>query len=96
MGKLTNYNYAFVFYDVGEKRVNKVFKVCKKYLSHCQKSVFRGEMSPSKLINFKKDINNVIDKNEDFICIIKLMNESIFGEEVLGVNYKITGEDLII
>ena len=53
-------------------------------------------MSPSKLINFKKDINNVIDKNEDFICIIKLMNESIFGEEVLGVNYKITGEDLII
>ncbi|MBS7131773.1 CRISPR-associated endonuclease Cas2 [Clostridium paraputrificum] len=96
MGKLTNYNYAFVFYDVGEKRVNKVFKVCKKYLSHYQKSVFRGEMSPSKLINFKKDINNVIDKNEDFICIIKLMNESIFGEEVLGVNYKITGEDLII
>ena len=96
MGKLTNYNYAFVFYDVGEKRVNKVFKVCKKYLSHYQKSVFRGEMSPSKLINFKKDINNVIDKNEDFICIIKLMNESIFGEEVLGVKYKITGEDLII
>lgn len=96
MGKLTNYNYAFVFYDVGEKRVNKVFKVCKKYLSHYQKSVFRGEMSPSKLISFKKDINNVIDKNEDFICIIKLMNESIFGEEVLGVNYKITGEDLII
>ena len=96
MGKLTNYNYAFVFYDVGEKRVNKVFKVCKKYLSHYQKSVFRGEMSPSKLINFEKDINNVIDKNEDFICIIKLMNESIFGEEVLGVNYKITGEDLII
>ena len=96
MGKLTNYNYAFVFYDVGEKRVNKVFKVCKKYLSHYQKSVFRGEMSPSMLINFKKDINNVIDKNEDFICIIKLMNESIFGEEVLGVNYKITGEDLII
>ena len=27
-----NYNYAFVFYDVKEKRVNKVFKVCKKNL----------------------------------------------------------------
>ena len=24
-----NYNYAFLFYDVGEKRVQKVFKVCK-------------------------------------------------------------------
>ena len=24
-----HYNYAFVFYDVGEKRVQKVFKICK-------------------------------------------------------------------
>ena len=96
MAKATNYNYAFVFYDVNEKRVQKVFKVCKKYLSHFQKSVFRGEMSPSKLIRFKTDINKVIDKNEDFICIIKLMNDNVFGEEVLGVSSRETGEDLII
>ena len=69
MSKKLNYNYVFVFYDVGEKRVQKVFKVCKKYLSHFQKSVFRGEMNPSKLIRFKTDLNKVIDKNEDFICI---------------------------
>ena len=25
-----SYNYAFVFYDVNEKRVQKVFKICKK------------------------------------------------------------------
>ena len=62
MGKVTNYNYAFVFYDVNEKRVQRVFKVCKKYLSHFQKSVFRGEMSPSKLIRFKTELNKVIDK----------------------------------
>ena len=37
--KKMNYNYAFVFYDVNEKRVQKVFKVCKKYLSHFQFSV---------------------------------------------------------
>ena len=59
--KLSYYNYAFVFYDVNVKRVQRVFKVCKKYLSHYQKSVFRGEMSPSKLIRFKKDLNKVID-----------------------------------
>ena len=34
MKKELNYNYAFLFYDVGEKRVQKVFKICKKYLSH--------------------------------------------------------------
>lgn len=79
-----NYNYAFVFYDVGEKRVQKVFKVCKKYLSHFQKSVFRGEMSPSKLILLKGELNRVINEEEDFICIIKLFNENVFGEDILG------------
>ena len=96
MSKKINYNYAFVFYDVGEKRVNKVFKVCKKYLSHFQNSVFRGDITPSKLINFKTDLNKVIDNDEDFICIIKLMNDSVFGEELIGKVKNSTGEDLII
>lgn len=51
--KKINYNYAFVFYDVNEKRVQKVFKVCKKYLSHFQFSVFRGDITPSKLIELE-------------------------------------------
>lgn len=91
-----NYNYAFVFYDVNEKRVQKVFKVCKKYLSHFQYSVFRGEMTPSKLIKLKTDLNKVIEPSEDFICIIKLMNNNVFGEEILGKKDKQTGEDLIL
>ncbi|AWZ48421.1 CRISPR-associated endonuclease Cas2 [Clostridiaceae bacterium 14S0207] len=96
MSKNINYNYAFLFYDVKEERVNRVFKVCKKYLSHFQKSVFRGEITPSKLILLKKDLNKVIDKKEDFICIIKLLNDKVFGEEILGVNGENTGEDLFI
>ena len=96
MVKKINYNFVFVFYDVKEKRVNKVFKICKKYLSHFQKSVFRGEMTPSKLIMFKNDLNKVIDDEQDFICIIKLMNNSVFGEEILGSKNNDTGEDLII
>ncbi|MDY4253862.1 CRISPR-associated endonuclease Cas2 [Clostridium sp.] len=96
MDKKINYNYAFLFYDIGEKRVNKVFKVCKKYLSHYQKSVFRGEITPSKIILLRKDLNKVIDKKEDFICIIKLLNDKIFSEEVLGVQSNKTGEDLLL
>lgn len=95
MSKQMNYNYAFLFYDVNEKRVQKVFKVCKKYLSHFQKSVFRGEITPSKLISLRKDLNKIIDKEEDFICIVKLMNNNVFGEEVLGGGTP-TGENLII
>lgn len=96
MSKKINYNYAFVFYDVGEKRVNKVFKICKKYFSHFQKSVFRGDISPSNLVNFRNDIDKVIDKKVDFICIIKLMNGSVFGEEIIGTRCNDNGEDLII
>ena len=96
MSKNMKYNYVFVFYDVGEKRVNKVFKICKKYLSHFQKSVFRGDMTPSKLISFKNDLNKVVDKDNDFVCIIKLMNDSVFGEEVIGNRGNSIGEDLII
>lgn len=96
MGKKKNYNYAFVFYDVNEKRVNKVFKICKKYLSHFQKSVFRGEMTPSKFIELKKSLNTVIDKKEDFVCIIKLLNGSTFEEDILGQSSSASGEDLLI
>ena len=96
MKKQLNYNYAFLFYDVGEKRVQKVFKICKKYLSHFQKSVFRGDMTPSKFIQLTNELNRVIDKEEDFVCIIKLMNDNVFGEEVLGNGKKDNGEDLIL
>ena len=96
MKKQLNYNYAFLFYDVGEKRVQKVFKICKKYLSHFQKSVFRGDMTPSKFIQLGNELNRVIDKEEDFVCIIKLMNDNVFGEEVLGNGKKDNGEDLIL
>ena len=91
-----SYNYAFVFYDVNEKRVQKVFKICKKYLSHFQFSVSRGEITPSKLVELKTELNRVIDKNEDFICIIKVMNDDVFGEEALGKKDIVTGETLIL
>lgn len=96
MPKNMNYNYAFLFYDIGEKRVNKVFKVCKRYLSHFQKSVFRGEITPSNLIKLRNELNKVIDKENDFICIIKLMNNNIFSEEIIGTKNENGGEDFII
>ena len=95
MKKNYNYNYAIVFYDIKEKRVQKVFKICKKYLSHFQYSVFRGEITPSKLISLKKELNAVINKKEDFICIVKTFNDQVFDEEILGKKEE-SGEDLIL
>lgn len=93
--KNLNYNYVFLFYDVNEKRVNRVFKVCKKYLIHYQKSVFRGKITPSKLIKLKAEIKKVVDEKEDFVSIIQLLNENSFGEETIGINIK-DGESIFL
>ncbi|NCB48831.1 MAG: CRISPR-associated endonuclease Cas2, partial [Clostridia bacterium] len=68
----TNYNYVFLFYDiadefseVGKYRVAKVFKICKKYLKHHQKSLFRGNITPANQINLQSDLKKVIDKEID-------------------------------
>ena len=90
-----NYNYAFLFYDIGEERVQKVFKVCKKYLKHHQKSVFRGHITPAHLLELKGELNRLIDKETDFITIIKLRSKAEFDEEVLGTDYRKT-ESLIL
>lgn len=84
MGKKINYNYAFVFYDIGEKRVQKVFKICKKYFSHHQKSVFRGQISPSNLMKLRAELKKIIQEGEDCVTIIKLLNENSFDEETMG------------
>ncbi|MFL0194938.1 CRISPR-associated endonuclease Cas2 [Clostridium sp. WILCCON 0269] len=94
MVKNFNFNYAFVFYDVNEKRVNKVFKICKKYFHHHQNSVFRGAITPSKLIKLKSELNKIV-QDKDFVTIIKLINDSCFDEETLGINEKNT-ENLIL
>ena len=52
--------YVILVYDIytddkGKKILPKVFKLCKKYLTHVQKSVFEGEISQTQLMQLKVD-----------------------------------------
>jgi CRISPR-associated protein Cas2 len=87
----TNYNYIFLFYDIadefseiGKYRVTKVFKICKKYLKHHQKSIFRGNITISNQIKLINELKKTIDSKMDFITIIKVLNSGSFEEETLG------------
>lgn len=80
-----NYSYVILVYDIGEKRVGKVFKICKKYLVSFQKSVFRGEITPSNLIKLRSDLQKVIDKSVDFVALFKMTGDYVFDEEIIGV-----------
>ena len=93
--KKINYNYIFLFYDVGEERVQKVFKICKKYLSHHQNSVFRGSISTSLFMELKGKLKKVIDPSADSISFIKLISDKSFAEESMGVKHE-NGECLIL
>lgn len=95
MKKTINHNYIFLFYDiadefsdVGKYRVAKVFKLCKQYLKHHQNSVFRGNISPSNQIELEQKLKKVIDKNLDFITIIKVLNSGAYTEITIGSNKK--------
>jgi CRISPR-associated protein Cas2 len=46
--------YVILVYDFGENRVAKMLKLCRKYLSWIQNSVFEGEISEVKLKEWKK------------------------------------------
>ncbi len=93
--KNINYNYVFVFYDVEVKRVNKVFKKCKKYLNHWQNSVFRGALTNSEILELESELRRVINEEKDFISIVKIMNFNTVGEETIG-KVKQNSEDIFI
>lgn len=83
--------YVIVVYDVGEKRVGKMLKLCSQYLCWIQNSVLEGELSETKLRELKIKMKNVIDEAEDSIIIFtnKLgynMNKQILGKERMSTD----------
>lgn len=83
--------YVIVVYDVEEKRVGKMLKLCRQYLCWIQNSVLEGELSETKLRELKIKMKNVIDEAEDSIIIFtnKLgynMNKQILGKERMSTD----------
>ncbi len=76
--------YVILVYDVNEKRIPAVHRVCRRYLFWVQNSVFEGELTEGKFKRLKRDLERVIDKREDSIIFYKLMNREVFNKEHLG------------
>ncbi len=45
--------YIILVYDINEKRVGKMLKLCRRYVNWIQNSVFEGEISQVKLKELK-------------------------------------------
>ena len=68
--------YIVLVYDIsqdekGQRRWSRVFKICKKYLSHIQNSVFEGEISKAQLAKMKNELGPYINDELDSVIIFK-------------------------
>lgn len=76
--------FVIVAYDVNQKRVGKVLKVCRKYLVHVQKSVFEGVLTERKLDSLKRELKSIIDFDDDGICIYSTDTLATFSKQMIG------------
>jgi CRISPR-associated protein Cas2 len=77
--------YVIAVYDCGEKRVVKMLKLCRRYLTWIQNSVFEGELSPVQLKELKHEAGKIMDKNEDSLIIFTNRNPVWMKKEILGI-----------
>jgi CRISPR-associated protein Cas2 len=76
--------YIILVYDIGEKRVAKMLKLCRKYLNWIQNSVFEGEISEVKLHELKIHAKSILKPEEDSIIIFKSRDEKWLEKEIIG------------
>ena len=81
--------YVILVYDIvmdkqGAKVGRRVFKICKKYLTHVQNSVFEGEISKAQLAQLQQELKFCIDKELDSVIIFKSRQEKWLDKEFWG------------
>jgi len=77
--------FVILFYDIGQKRVGKALKICRKYLIWIQNSVFEGEISEANLNRLKFELSTIMDKKTDSLIIYTFPNMKYSKREVIGV-----------
>ncbi len=84
--------YMVLIYDIALDSANKtedakvmrnVFKICKKYLTHIQKSVFEGELSEPQLLALKQELKTWLRKDRDSCIIFRGRNNVWMKKEFL-------------
>lgn len=76
--------YVILVYDIGEKRVAKMLKLCRQYLNWIQNSVFEGEVTEVKLKELLHKARLIMDMEYDSIILFKSRNEKWLEKEIVG------------
>jgi CRISPR-associated protein Cas2 len=76
--------YVILVYDVKEKRVGRLLRLCRRYLHWIQNSVFEGEISEVKLVELLTKAANILNEEEDSILIFKSRTQQWLEKQVWG------------
>jgi CRISPR-associated protein Cas2 len=71
-------------YDVGERRVAKMLKLCRRYLNWIQNSVFEGELSEVQLQKLLVEAKEIMEKDEDSLIVFKSRDQRWMEKQVVG------------
>ena len=76
--------FIILVYDIGEKRVGKMLKLCRQYVNWIQNSVFEGEITEVKLKELIIKARRIMNEEDDSLIIFKSREERWLEKEVIG------------
>lgn len=76
--------YVILVYDIGEKRVGKMLKLCRQYLNWIQNSVFEGDITEVKLKELQYKAKEIMNIEEDSIIVFKSRDAKWLEKEIVG------------
>jgi CRISPR-associated protein Cas2 len=76
--------YIILVYDIEEKRVAKMLKLCRQYLNWIQNSVFEGEITGAKLKELTHRAKQIMVEEKDSLIIFKSREEKWLEKEIVG------------
>jgi CRISPR-associated protein Cas2 len=77
--------YVILVYDMESKRTGKMLKLCRKYLTWIQNSVFEGEITEAKLKELLINARKLMDLETDSIILFKSRDEYWLDKEIIGM-----------
>lgn len=76
--------YVILVYDMGQKRVGKMLKLCRRYLNWIQNSVFEGEMTEVQLKELLHEARRIMKEDEDSLILFKNRDQRWLEKEIVG------------
>lgn len=71
-------------YDVNARRVGKMLKLFRRYMTWVQNSVFEGELTEAQLKRLKAEAEQLMEPSQDGVVFYELGSQKYVHRTVLG------------